>query len=72
MPFHEAIAIAIASVKANKLRSILTILGVVIGIASVIAVVAITDAMPITTPRMVRTDLSLFAFTEATAIAIAS
>ena len=43
MPFHEAIAIAIASVKANKLRSILTILGVVIGIASVIAVVAITD-----------------------------
>ena len=32
MPFHEAISIAIASVKANKLRSVLTILGVVIGI----------------------------------------
>ncbi|MBP6704095.1 MAG: ABC transporter permease [Vicinamibacteria bacterium] len=45
MPFHEAIAIAMASVKANKLRSILTILGVVIGIASVIAVVAITDGL---------------------------
>lgn len=45
MPFHEAIAIALASVKANKLRSVLTILGVVIGIASVIAVVAITDGL---------------------------
>ena len=32
MPFYEAIAIAVASVKANKLRSVLTILGVVIGI----------------------------------------
>jgi putative ABC transport system permease protein len=45
MPFHEAIAIALASVKANKLRSVLTVLGVVIGIASVIAVVAITDGL---------------------------
>ena len=45
MPFREAIAIAVASVKANKLRSVLTILGVVIGIASVIAVVAITDGL---------------------------
>jgi putative ABC transport system permease protein len=45
MPFMEAIAIAVASVKANRLRSILTILGVVIGIASVIAVVAITDGL---------------------------
>jgi putative ABC transport system permease protein len=45
MPFHEAISIAVASVKANKLRSVLTILGVVIGIASVIAVVAITDGL---------------------------
>lgn len=45
MPFREAINIAVASVKANKLRSVLTILGVVIGIASVIAVVAITDGL---------------------------
>jgi putative ABC transport system permease protein len=45
VPFREAIAIALASVKANKLRSVLTILGVVIGIASVIAVVAITDGL---------------------------
>lgn len=45
MPFFEAIAMALASVKANKLRSVLTILGVVIGIASVIAVVAITDGL---------------------------
>jgi putative ABC transport system permease protein len=45
MPFREAINIAVASVKSNKLRSVLTILGVVIGIASVIAVVAITDGL---------------------------
>ncbi len=45
MLFREAIAIAVASVKANKLRSVLTILGVVIGIASVIAVVAISDGL---------------------------
>ena len=45
MPFREAIAIAVASVRANKLRSVLTILGVVIGIASVIAVVAITGGL---------------------------
>ncbi|MEO5761186.1 MAG: ABC transporter permease [Vicinamibacteria bacterium] len=45
MPFREAFAIALASVKANKLRSVLTILGVVIGIGSVIAVVAITDGL---------------------------
>ena len=45
MLFGEAIAMAVASVKANKLRSVLTILGVVIGIASVIAVVAITGGL---------------------------
>lgn len=45
MPFREAIAMALASLRANKLRSALTILGVVIGVASVIAVVAITDGL---------------------------
>ena len=39
MHLAEAIKIALKSLWANKLRSVLTLLGVVIGVASVIAVV---------------------------------
>src|SRR5579862_1003771 len=45
MPFSEAVWIALASLRANKLRSFLTILGILIGVASVVAVVAITDGL---------------------------
>src|SRR5687768_18400730 len=45
MPFSEAIAIAVASLRANKLRSFLTVLGILIGVSSVIAVVAITEGL---------------------------
>jgi putative ABC transport system permease protein len=45
MPFREAIAIAVASLRSNKLRSFLTILGILIGVSSVIAVVAITEGL---------------------------
>jgi putative ABC transport system permease protein len=45
MPFTEAVAVALASVRAHKLRSFLTVLGVVIGVASVIAIVAITEGL---------------------------
>ncbi len=45
MPFSEAIAIALASLRANKLRSFLTVLGILIGVSSVIAVVAITEGL---------------------------
>jgi putative ABC transport system permease protein len=45
MPFTEAIAVAFASVRAHKLRSFLTVLGVVIGVASVVAIVAITEGL---------------------------
>jgi putative ABC transport system permease protein len=45
MPFHEAITIALASLRANKLRSFLTVLGIVIGVSSVITVVAIMDGL---------------------------
>jgi putative ABC transport system permease protein len=45
MPFTEAITIALASLRANKLRSFLTVLGILIGVSSVIAVVAITDGL---------------------------
>jgi len=45
MPFSEAIAIAVASLRSNKLRSFLTVLGILIGVSSVIAVVAITEGL---------------------------
>jgi putative ABC transport system permease protein len=45
MPFTEAIRIALTSLRANKLRSFLTVLGILIGVSSVIAVVAITDGL---------------------------
>ena len=45
MPFSEAVAIAVASLRANKLRSFLTVLGILIGVSSVIAIVAITEGL---------------------------
>src|SRR5512136_1192767 len=45
MPFWEAISVAVASLRANKLRSFLTVLGILIGVSSVIAVVAITEGL---------------------------
>src|SRR3954465_8355486 len=45
MPFSEAISIAVASLRSNKLRSLLTVLGILIGVSSVIAVVAITEGL---------------------------
>src|ERR1700691_1468134 len=43
MQFVEALKLALQSLWANKLRSILTLLGVVIGVASVITVVTLTN-----------------------------
>ncbi len=43
MQFNEAIKLALQSLWANKLRTILTLLGVVIGVASVITVVTLTN-----------------------------
>ena len=40
MPFMDVLRVALGSLRANKLRSVLTMLGIVIGIASVIAVIA--------------------------------
>jgi len=45
MPFSEAIRIALTSLRSNKLRSFLTILGILIGVSSVIAIVAITEGL---------------------------
>jgi putative ABC transport system permease protein len=43
MEFKEALKLALQSLWANKLRSILTLIGVVIGVASVIAVVTLVN-----------------------------
>ena len=43
MEFKEAVRIALQSLWANKLRSVLTLLGVVIGVSSVIAVVTLVN-----------------------------
>jgi putative ABC transport system permease protein len=43
--FTEAIWAALASLRANKLRSFLTVLGILIGVSSVIGVVAITEGL---------------------------
>ncbi|MEX2178989.1 MAG: ABC transporter permease [Gemmatimonadaceae bacterium] len=41
MLFGETVAVALAALRANKLRSMLTMLGIVIGVAAVIAMVAL-------------------------------
>jgi putative ABC transport system permease protein len=45
MEFVEAVKIALQSLWSNKLRSILTLIGVVIGVASVIAVITLTNGV---------------------------
>jgi putative ABC transport system permease protein len=45
VPFAEAIRIALSSLRANKLRSFLTVLGILIGVSSVVAVVAIIEGL---------------------------
>ncbi|MDQ3950040.1 MAG: ABC transporter permease, partial [Gemmatimonadota bacterium] len=41
MLFGEIISVALGALRANKLRSLLTMLGIVIGVAAVIAMVAL-------------------------------
>ena len=45
MFIKENILLAIAGLKSNKMRSLLTMLGIIIGIASVIGVVSVGNAM---------------------------
>src|SRR5215216_1838332 len=41
MPFGEIIAVALDALRVNKLRSMLTMLGIIIGVAAVIAMLAL-------------------------------
>lgn len=41
MPFFESLRLALSAIKSNKMRSFLTMLGIIIGISSVIAISAI-------------------------------
>ena len=45
MNLRESIGIALGGVRANKLRSFLTLLGIIIGVASVIAVVSFVEGL---------------------------
>jgi putative ABC transport system permease protein len=45
MNVRESAGIALASLRANKLRSVLTLLGVIIGVSSVIAVLSLVDGL---------------------------
>ena len=45
MQLFENISMAFASVRSNKMRSLLTMLGIIIGIAAVIAIVTVGNSM---------------------------
>ena len=45
MNITENILLALAGLKANKMRAILTMLGIIIGIASVIAIVNVGNSL---------------------------
>ena len=45
MSFREAIRLALSSLRANRLRSLLTLLGIVIGVMTVIAVVSFISGL---------------------------
>jgi len=45
MWFIEGVAIALQSIRANKLRSVLTLIGMIIGVTTVIAVVSVINGM---------------------------
>jgi len=45
MQWFESILVALASLRANKMRSVLTLIGVIIGVTTVIAVVSVINGM---------------------------
>ena len=45
MSFEELLAVAVQALRRNKLRSLLTLLGVIIGVATVVSVVSIISGL---------------------------
>src|SRR5215469_9698736 len=73
MEFKEAVKVALQSLWANKLRSILTLLGVVIGVTSVIAVVTlINGANTYVTTKFSRYGADVFTVSKMPAIITSS
>src|ERR1700677_5026183 len=69
MEFKEAIKLALQSLWQNKLRTVLTLLGVMIGVASVIAVVTLVNgANTYVTTKFTRYGADVFAISRFPAI----
>ncbi len=45
MPLSENVRLALSSLRANKLRALLTMLGIIIGIGAVIAIITVGDSL---------------------------
>ena len=45
MPIFENVRLALTSLRANKLRALLTMLGIIIGISAVIAIITVGDSL---------------------------
>ncbi|MCE9627544.1 MAG: ABC transporter permease, partial [Candidatus Eisenbacteria bacterium] len=61
MNLRESIGIALGGVRANKLRSFLTLLGIIIGVASVIAVVSFVEGLnKFVTQKLVNAGANVF------------
>ena len=45
MQIHEGILVALRAIKSNKLRASLTLIGIIIGVMTVIAVVSVINGM---------------------------
>ena len=54
MQFTEALKLALQSLWGNKMRTVLTLLGVVMGVASVIMVITMVNGANITSPTSYR------------------
>jgi len=62
MNARESAGIALAALRANKLRSLLTLLGVIIGVSSVIAVMSLVEGLNrYVTAQLVQSGSDVFA-----------
>ncbi|NYR16648.1 ABC transporter permease, partial [Salmonella enterica subsp. enterica serovar Typhimurium] len=51
MTFGESISLALSSLRVNKMRSLLTLLGIIVGIASVIAILTLGKSLQAQTTK---------------------